>query len=62
MIVLNTKENSIQKKKKQTFLVKTNDFNELVYEKLKEAELEMNNTNKRYSKEDILKSMRNIIG
>ena len=33
-----------------------------VYEKLKKAEDEMNNTSKRYSKKEILESMNNIIG
>ena len=36
-------------------------FSLIVYEKLKEAEKEMNNTFKRYSKEEILESMNKII-
>ena len=36
-------------------------FSLIVYEKLKEAEIEMNNTSKRYSKEEILESMNKII-
>ena len=35
---------------------------ETVYEKLKEAELEMSNAQERYSKEEVLESMNNIIG
>ncbi len=41
---------------------RTNPFDETIYEKLKEAELEMVNNARRYSKEEVLKSMNNIIG
>ena len=34
---------------------------ENIYEKLKEAEIEMNSTKKRYTKEEVLKSMNDII-
>lgn len=37
-------------------------FNDNIYKKIKEAENEMNNTSKRYSKEEILDSINNIIG
>lgn len=43
------------------FDVKTNTFDDIIYEKLKEAENEMNNTSKRYSIKDIEDSMNNII-
>lgn len=43
------------------FDVKTNTFDDTIYEKLKEAENEMNNTSKRYSTEDIEDSMNDII-
>ena len=36
-------------------------FSLIVYEKLKEAEIEMNNTSKRYSKEEVLENMNKII-
>lgn len=41
--------------------MKTNTFDDTIYEKLKEAENEMNNTSKRYSTEDIEDSMNDII-
>lgn len=43
-------------------IVDTNDkrvYEEKIYEKLKEAEMEMNNTTKRYTKEEIIKSLIN---
>lgn len=43
------------------FEIRTNNFDTTIYNKLKEAELEMSNTSKRYSKEDILESLNNII-
>ena len=39
-----------------------NKYDETVYKKLKEAELEITNTSKRYSFEEVLESMNNIIG
>lgn len=44
------------------FEIKTNTFDEIIYNRLKEAELEMNYNDKRYSKEEVLESMSNIIG
>ena len=44
------------------FEVKANTFDEIIYNKLNKAEVEMNNTDKRYSKEEILKSMNDLIG
>lgn len=40
---------------------KKTENDELIYEKLKEAEMEMNNTKERYTKEEVLKSMNDII-
>ena len=53
---------AVLREQKLPFEVKTNAFDEAIYEKLKEAELEMSSTSKRYSKEEVLKSMDNIIG
>lgn len=44
------------------FEIGIDTFDENVYDKLKEAELEIENTSVRYTKEDILDSMNNIIG
>ena len=43
-----------KQEQKLPFEIKMDSFDETVYEKLKEAELEMSNTTKRYSKEEIL--------
>ena len=53
---------AVLREQKLPFEVRANTFNETIYEKLKEAELEMNDTSKKYSKEEILESMNNIIG
>lgn len=53
---------AVLREQKIPFEVKVNNFDEKINEKLKEAELEMDNTSKRYSKEEILDSMNNIIG
>ena len=53
---------AVLREQKLPFEIKTNTFDEVVYEKLKEAEIEMNNTSKRYSKEEVLEGMNNIIG
>lgn len=53
---------AVLREQKLPFEVKANTFDETIYEKLKEAELEMSNTSKRYSKEEVLESMNNIIG
>ena len=53
---------AVLRENKLPFEVKTSSFDEMVYEKLKEAELQINDTSKRYSKEDIIKSMDDIIG
>lgn len=53
---------AVNREQRLPFEVKTSTFDDTIYNKLKEAELEMSNTSKRYSKEDILKSMNDIIG
>lgn len=53
---------AVLREQKLPFEVRSKTFNDTIYEKLQEAELEMNNTSKRYSKEDIIESMDNIIG
>lgn len=44
------------------FEVKANSMDDTIYEKLKEAELEMNNTSKRYSIDEVKASMKKNIG
>ena len=53
---------AVLREQKLPFEIRSNTFNETVYEKLKEAELEMSNSSQRYSKEEVLKSMNDIIG
>ena len=53
---------AVLREQKLPYEVKANTFDDIVYEKLKEAELEMNNTSKRYSIDEVQKSMNNIIG
>ena len=53
---------AVLREQKLPFEIKAASFDETVYEKLKEAELEMSNTTKRYSKDEILESIDNIIG
>lgn len=50
---------AVLREQKLPFEVRTNTVDETIYEKLKDAEVEMNNT-KRYSKEEILKGMNDI--
>lgn len=45
----------------KTLEIKTDNYDKEIYNKLQEAEAEMNNTSKRYSKEEILKSINDII-
>ncbi len=52
---------AVLREQKLPFEVRSNTFDEVVYEKLKEAELEMANHTQRYSKEEVLKSMNDII-
>ena len=53
---------AVLREQKLPFEIRTNTFDETVYEKLKEAELEMTSNAQRYSKEEVLKSMNDIIG
>ena len=53
---------AVLREQKLPFEIRSNTFNETVYEKLKEAELEMSNSSQRYSKEEVLNSMNDIIG
>ena len=53
---------AVLREQKLPFEIRTNTFDEIIYEKLKEAELEMTNNIQRYSKEEVLKSMDDIIG
>ena len=52
---------AVLREQKLPFEVKANTFDNIVYEKLKEAELEMSNTNKRYTTDEIMNSMNDII-
>jgi DNA-damage-inducible protein J len=52
---------AVLREQKLPFEVKSDKFDDTVYEKLKEAELEMENTSKRYTLEEIIDSMNNII-
>lgn len=53
---------AVLREQKLPFEIKTTTFDEEVYNKLKEAEDEMLSTSKRYSINDIEKSMNDIIG
>lgn len=52
---------AVLREQKLPFEVKSNTFDEIVYEKLKEAELEMKNTSNRYTIDQVINSMNNII-
>ena len=52
---------AVLREQKLPFEVKTNALDDIIYEKLKEAELEMNNTPTRYTVKDIENSMNSII-
>lgn len=51
---------AVLREQKLPFEVKSNTFDDIIYDKLKEAELEMNNTFTRYTIQDIEKSINNI--
>ena len=53
---------AVLREQKLPFEVKDNTFNDTVYEKLREAEFEMNSTSKRYTIDEITNSMNDIIG
>lgn len=52
---------AVLREQKIPFEVKASIADEIIYEKLKEAENEINNTSKRYTINDIENSMNNII-
>ena len=52
---------AVLREQKLPFEVCSKTFDDVVSEKLQEAELEMNNTSKRYSKEEIIDSINKII-
>ncbi len=60
--VINMFIKEVLREQKLTFKVRTNDFAAIISKELKEAELEMDNTSKIYSKDEVLESMNNIIG
>lgn len=51
----------VLREQKIPFEVRANSFDENIYQKLKEAEQEINSTSKRYSSSEVLKSMNDII-
>ena len=53
---------AVLREQKLPYEVRAKTFDDTAYEKLQEAELEMSNTSKRYSKEEILDSMNKNIG
>ena len=52
---------AVLREQKLPFEVRSKTFDDTVYDKLQEAESEMNNTSKRYSKEEIIDSINKII-
>lgn len=52
---------AVLRKQKIPFEVRANSFDENIYQKLKEAEQEINSTSKRYSSSEVLKSIDDII-
>ena len=52
---------AVLREQKLPFEVKSNILEETIYNKLKEAEIEMNNTDKRYTIDEITDSMNRII-
>mgnify|MGYP004516964985 CR=1 FL=1 len=52
---------AVLREQKIPFEVKASTADEIIYEKLKEAEAEINSTSKRYTINDIENSMNNII-
>lgn len=53
---------AVLREQKLPFEIRSNTFEEKIAEKLQEAEREMNTTTKRYTKEEVFKSMNDIIG
>lgn len=53
---------TVLREQKLPFEIRTTSFDEEIYNKLKEAEKEMATSSVLYSSEDVLKSMKDIIG
>ena len=53
---------AVLREQKLPFEIRSKTFDNIIDEKLQEAESEMKNTSKRYSKEEILESINQIIG
>ena len=53
---------AVLREQKLPFEVRSKTFDDTIYEKLQEAELEMDKNPKRYSKEDVIDSINKIIG
>ena len=53
---------AVLREQKLPFEVRSNSIDEKIYEKIKEAEHEMNNTTKRYTQDEVIKSMNDMIG
>ena len=52
---------AVLREQKLPFEIKSNTFDDKIFEKLREAEIEMSTTNKRYSKDEIINSLDDII-
>ena len=52
---------AVLREQRLPFEVKSNNFDDIIYDKLKEAELEINNNSKRFTIDDISNSMNDII-
>lgn len=52
----------VLREQKSPFEIRSKSFSDTIYEKLQEAELEMDKNLKRYSKEDVIDSINKIIG
>ena len=52
----------VLREQKLPFEIRSKSFSDTIYEKLKEAELEIDKNLKRYSKEDVIDSINKIIG
>lgn len=53
---------AVLREQKLPFEIRSKTFDNIIDEKLQEAESEMKNTSKRYSKKEILESINQIIG
>lgn len=52
----------VLREQKLSFEIRSKSFSDTIYEKLKEAELEIDKNPKRYSKKDVIDSINKIIG